>query len=182
MFKLLFNQLYPAYATFKAFRSKRADEYVKWMMYWIVFAIFTFFETFTDVLFFWLPFYDEVKTLTLFWLIVPVWKGLLGSGVIYKKLVHPFLLSNEAEIDRFIHKLTGRALNLIKNLASQAVRFVSDTVLNFAVAEMITPQLASAVPDQNLIVLSSDSEGDEQKKLAKNKTKSLKKRNIRKKK
>ncbi|KAA0202524.1 hypothetical protein HAZT_HAZT010829, partial [Hyalella azteca] len=33
---------------------------VKWMMYWIVFAFFTCFETITDLfLAFWFPFYYE---------------------------------------------------------------------------------------------------------------------------
>ena len=33
--------LYPAYASFKAVKTKNVKEYVKCMMYWIVFSIFS---------------------------------------------------------------------------------------------------------------------------------------------
>ncbi|XP_023246300.1 uncharacterized protein LOC106647699 [Copidosoma floridanum] len=51
IFRLVFGTLYPAYASYKAVRTKNVKEYVKWMMYWIVFALFTCAETFTDVFF-----------------------------------------------------------------------------------------------------------------------------------
>jgi len=44
--RLVLGTLYPAYASYKAVRTKDVKEYVKWMMYWIVFAIFTSVETF----------------------------------------------------------------------------------------------------------------------------------------
>lgn len=47
--RLVLGTLYPAYASYKAVRTKDVREYVKWMMYWIVFAIFTSIETFTDI-------------------------------------------------------------------------------------------------------------------------------------
>lgn len=181
MFRLLFFYLYPAYCTFKAFKSKKAVEYVKWMQFWIVFALFTVIETITDIVFFWVPFYDEIKTLMLIFLIVPVWKGSLGSGVIYRKILHPFLVSNEDKIDVFIEKITGRVLNFIKNCAFRAFRFVSDSILNSAGAAMITTPLPPAAANQNLMVMSSDSEGDEQSKTVKPKPKSLKKRKVTKK-
>ena len=58
--------LYPAYASYKAVRTKNVKEYVKWMMYWIVFALFTSVETFSDFMFsFWFPFYYEIKIIFL---------------------------------------------------------------------------------------------------------------------
>ncbi len=47
--RLLLGTLYPAYASYKAVRTKNVREYVKWMMYWIVFAMFSALETFTDI-------------------------------------------------------------------------------------------------------------------------------------
>ena len=41
--------------------------YVKWMMYWIVFALFTSCETFTDFFLAWcIPFYYEIKVVTIY--------------------------------------------------------------------------------------------------------------------
>ena len=40
--------LYPAYASYKAVRTKNVKEYVKWMMYWIIYAFFIAFESVMD--------------------------------------------------------------------------------------------------------------------------------------
>ena len=54
------------------------------MMYWIVFAIFTVFETFTDFfLAFWFPFYYELKIVMVIWLLSPATKG---SSILYRRL------------------------------------------------------------------------------------------------
>ena len=56
--------------------------YVKWMMYWIVFALFTSIETFSDFfLSFWFPFYYEIKICFLIWLLSPATKG---SSLLYR--------------------------------------------------------------------------------------------------
>ncbi|MEQ2233973.1 hypothetical protein ILYODFUR_027215, partial [Ilyodon furcidens] len=46
---LVFGTLYPAYSSYKAVKTKDVREYVKWMMYWIIFALFTTVEVFTDM-------------------------------------------------------------------------------------------------------------------------------------
>ena len=53
------GKLYPAYASYKAVKTKNVKEYVKWMMYWIVFALFTSLGTFIDFFFSCFPFYSE---------------------------------------------------------------------------------------------------------------------------
>lgn len=59
-------------------------EYVKWMMYWIVFALFCFVETITDVIVsFWFPFYYELKIIFVFWLLSPWTKG---ASILYRKV------------------------------------------------------------------------------------------------
>ncbi|KAF7267891.1 hypothetical protein GWI33_018911, partial [Rhynchophorus ferrugineus] len=89
---LLFGTLYPAYASYKAVKTKNVKEYVKWMMYWIVFALFTCTETFTDIFFSWFPFYYEIKIILVIWLLSPATKG---SSILYRKFVHPMLSSRE---------------------------------------------------------------------------------------
>ncbi|KAM7403047.1 hypothetical protein PAMA_003801 [Pampus argenteus] len=96
---LVFGTLYPAYSSYKAVKSKDVREYVKWMMYWIIFAIFTSVEVFTDMFLCWLPFYYELKIAFVVWLLSPYTRG---SSVLYRKFVHPTLSSKEKDIDDYI--------------------------------------------------------------------------------
>ena len=49
---------------------------VKWMMYWIVFSLFSATESVLDpLLSFWLPFYNEVKVVLLLYLASPFTRG-----------------------------------------------------------------------------------------------------------
>ncbi|XP_019725804.1 receptor expression-enhancing protein 1 isoform X1 [Hippocampus comes] len=99
LFTLVFGTLYPAYSSYKAVKSKDVKEYVKWMMYWIIFALFTSVEVFTDMFLCWLPFYYELKIAFVVWLLSPYTKG---SSVLYRKFVHPTLSSKEKDIDDYI--------------------------------------------------------------------------------
>ncbi|XP_034381500.1 receptor expression-enhancing protein 1 [Cyclopterus lumpus] len=96
---LVFGTLYPAYSSYKAVKSKDVKEYVKWMMYWIIFALFTAVEVFTDMFLCWIPFYYELKIAFVVWLLSPYTKG---SSVLYRKFVHPTLSSKEKDIDEYI--------------------------------------------------------------------------------
>ncbi|NXS44726.1 REEP2 protein, partial [Balaeniceps rex] len=96
---LIFGTLYPAYSSYKAVKTKNVKEYVKWMMYWIVFAFFTTAETLTDIVLSWFPFYFELKIAFVIWLLSPYTKG---SSVLYRKFVHPTLSNKEKEIDEYI--------------------------------------------------------------------------------
>ncbi|XP_066537454.1 receptor expression-enhancing protein 1 isoform X1 [Hoplias malabaricus] len=96
---LIFGTLYPAYSSYKAVKSKDVREYVKWMMYWIIFALFTTAEVVTDIFLCWLPFYYELKIAFVVWLLSPYTKG---SSVLYRKFVHPTLSSKEKDIDEYL--------------------------------------------------------------------------------
>ncbi|XP_041711003.1 receptor expression-enhancing protein 1-like isoform X2 [Coregonus clupeaformis] len=96
---LIFGTLYPAYYSYKAVKSKDVKEYVKWMMYWIIFALFTTMETITDIFICWVPLYYELKIAFVLWLLSPYTKG---SSVLYKKFVHPTLSSKEKDIDDYL--------------------------------------------------------------------------------
>lgn len=96
--RLIFGTLYPAYSSYKAVKTKNVKEYVKWMMYWIVFAFFTTAETLTDIILSWFPFYFELKIAFVIWLLSPYTKG---SSVLYRKFVHP-TLSNKEKVCPFL--------------------------------------------------------------------------------
>ncbi|CAN7949203.1 unnamed protein product, partial [Ixodes hexagonus] len=92
LFSMVCGMLYPAYASYKAVKNKDVREYMKWMMYWVVFALFTCVETFADILISWLPFYYEIKILFVLWLLSP---ATMGSSILYRRFVHPQLMLRE---------------------------------------------------------------------------------------
>ncbi|XP_052123623.1 uncharacterized protein LOC113205458 isoform X2 [Frankliniella occidentalis] len=128
---LLFGTLYPAYASYKAVRTKDVKEYVKWMMYWIVFALFTCAETFTDVLLsFWFPFYYEIKIIVVLWLLAPATKG---SSIIYRKFVHPTFTKKEKEIDEAIKNAKVQGYSTILKLGARGVDYAKYILMQTAI-------------------------------------------------
>lgn len=123
---LLFGTLYPAYASYKAVRTKNVKEYVKWMMYWIVFALFTCIETFTDVFLSWFPFYYEIKIVLVIWLLSPATKG---SSILYRKFVHPMLSSREQEIDEYITKAKEQSYRQVLDLGTKGMSALMQTAI-----------------------------------------------------
>ncbi|XP_035894254.1 actin cytoskeleton-regulatory complex protein PAN1-like isoform X2 [Anopheles stephensi] len=127
---LLFGTLYPAYASYKAVRTKNVKEYVKWMMYWIVFAFFTFIETFTDILLSWFPFYYEIKVIVVLWLLSPATRG---SSTLYRKFVHPMLTRREQEIDDYINQAKEKGYTAVLQLGSKGVNYATNVIMQTAI-------------------------------------------------
>ncbi|VVC91999.1 unnamed protein product [Leptidea sinapis] len=128
--RLVFGTLYPAYASYKAVRTKNLKEYVKWMMYWIVFALFTCTETFTDMFLSWFPFYYEVKIVLVLWLLSPATKG---SSILYRKFVHPALCRREQEIDEYIAKAKDQGYHTVLNLGTKGVNYATTVIMQTAI-------------------------------------------------
>uniref|UniRef100_A0A1E1WR87 Receptor expression-enhancing protein n=1 Tax=Pectinophora gossypiella TaxID=13191 RepID=A0A1E1WR87_PECGO len=133
---LVFGTLYPAYASYKAVRTKNLKEYVKWMMYWIVFALFTCTETFTDVFLSWFPFYYEVKIVLVLWLLSPATKG---SSILYRKFVHPALCRREQEIDEYIAKAKDQGYHTVLNLGTKGVNYATTVIMQTAIKNFNLP-------------------------------------------
>uniref|UniRef100_A0AAG5DNV3 Receptor expression-enhancing protein n=1 Tax=Anopheles atroparvus TaxID=41427 RepID=A0AAG5DNV3_ANOAO len=127
---LLFGTLYPAYASYKAVRTKNVKEYVKWMMYWIVFAFFTCIETFTDILLSWFPFYYEIKVIIVLWLLSPATRG---SSTLYRKFVHPMLTRREQEIDDYINQAKEKGYTAVLQLGSKGVNYATNVIMQTAI-------------------------------------------------
>ncbi|XP_036607759.1 receptor expression-enhancing protein 1 isoform X3 [Trichosurus vulpecula] len=115
---LLFGTLYPAYYSYKAVKSKDIKEYVKWMMYWIIFALFTTAETFTDIFLCWFPFYYELKIAFVAWLLSPYTKG---SSLLYRKFVHPTLSSKEKDIDDCLVQAKDRSYDALVHFGKRGL-------------------------------------------------------------
>ncbi|KAM4678415.1 receptor expression-enhancing protein 2 isoform 2-T2 [Discoglossus pictus] len=126
---LIFGTLYPAYSSYKAVKTKNVKEYVKWMMYWIVFAFFTTAETLTDIILSWFPFYFELKIAFVIWLLSPYTKG---SSVLYRKFVHPTLSSKEKEIDEYIAQARDKSYETMMRVGKRGLNLAANAAVTAA--------------------------------------------------
>ncbi|XP_064031704.1 receptor expression-enhancing protein 4 isoform X2 [Pogoniulus pusillus] len=126
---LLFGMLYPAYASYKAVKSKNIREYVRWMMYWIVFALFMATETITDLLISWFPFYYELKMAFVIWLLSPYTRG---ASLLYRKFVHPTLSSKEKEIDTYIVQAKERGYQAMVRFGKRGLNLAATAAVQAA--------------------------------------------------
>ncbi|XP_040200277.1 receptor expression-enhancing protein 2 [Rana temporaria] len=126
---LVFGTLYPAYSSYKAVKTKNVKEYVKWMMYWIVFAFFTTAETLTDIILSWFPFYFELKIAFVIWLLSPYTKG---SSVLYRKFVHPTLSSKEKEIDEYIAQARDKSYETMMRVGKRGLNIAANAAVTAA--------------------------------------------------
>ena len=78
---MLVGTLYPGWASLKAIKSKDKEDDTFWLSYWVVFGIFSAFESITDILLFWIPFYELLKICFYFYLFSPQLKGALTMYV-----------------------------------------------------------------------------------------------------
>ncbi|KAE8628809.1 hypothetical protein XENTR_v10000235 [Xenopus tropicalis] len=126
---LIFGTLYPAYFSYKAVKSKDIKEYVKWMMYWIIFALFMTVETFTDLFLCWFPFYYELKIAFVAWLLSPYTKG---SSLLYRKFVHPTLSSKEKEIDECLLQAKDRSYDALVHFGKRGLNVAASAAVTAA--------------------------------------------------
>ncbi|BES98463.1 TB2/DP1, HVA22 family [Nesidiocoris tenuis] len=155
---LTFGVLYPAYGSYKAVRAKNVKEYLKWMMYWIIFAIFLCVETFTDVLLgFWFPFYYEIKVALVFWLHSPATRG---SSFLYRKFVHPALIKREHEIDEVIASTRRNGYSTLLGLGSKGLAIATN-----AIAQTVAKPIDTSSEDLATSLCFSDRVADENLEL-----------------
>uniref|UniRef100_A0A5K1UY10 Receptor expression-enhancing protein n=1 Tax=Macaca mulatta TaxID=9544 RepID=A0A5K1UY10_MACMU len=130
---LVFGMLYPAYYSYKAVKTKNVKEYVRWMMYWIVFALYTVIETVADQTVAWFPLYYELKIAFVVWLLSPYTKG---ASLIYRKFLHPLLSSKEREIDDYIVQAKERGYETMVNFGRQGLNLAATAAVTAAVKVM----------------------------------------------
>lgn len=94
---------YPAYKSLCALETSQSDDDTKWLTYWVVFAGFSVFEFFSDILLSWFPFYWLVKVVFLVWCCADIPNN--GSTVLYSRVIRPLFLKNK---DKFLGKNAGQ--------------------------------------------------------------------------
>merc|ERR1712232_1485561 len=86
--------VYPAYASFKAIETVQKDDDTQWLTYWVVYAVFTVVESFSDAILFWVPFYYSFKFGFLLWMMLS-----RGAETLYKLVLWPLFKSQQDVID-----------------------------------------------------------------------------------
>ncbi|XP_063817895.1 receptor expression-enhancing protein 3 [Pseudophryne corroboree] len=139
---LVFGMLYPAYNSYKAVKTKNVKEYVRWMMYWIVFALYTVTETLADLTICWFPLYYELKVAFVIWLLSPYTRG---ASLLYRKFLHPLLSSKEKEIDDYIVQAKEKGYETMVNFGKQGLNLAATAAVTAAVKSQgaITERLRS---------------------------------------
>jgi len=122
--------VYPAYNSYKAIKAADVRQYVRWIMYWVVFAVFSTLESFADVFISWLPFYYELKVGFVLWLALPFTKG---STYLYRKFVHPNLSKRENDIDRFLYQAKAQGYHTVMDVGSRGLNLAANAVVTAAV-------------------------------------------------
>ncbi|KAL0612681.1 Receptor expression-enhancing protein 4 [Plecturocebus cupreus] len=138
---LVFGMLYPAYASYKAVKTKNIREYVRWMMYWIVFALFMLAEIITDIFISWFPFYYEIKMAFVLWLLSPYTKG---ASLLYRKFVHPSLSRHEKEIDAYLVQAKERSYETMLSFGKRGLNIAASAAVQAATKVLRAPSPPAA--------------------------------------
>mmetsp|Transcript_63541 Transcript_63541/g.101124 ORF Transcript_63541/g.101124 Transcript_63541/m.101124 type:complete len:177 (-) Transcript_63541:3000-3530(-) len=91
----LVGVVYPGWCSLKAIKSKEKDDDTLWLSYWVIYGIFSAFESITDLFLFWIPFYELLKICFYFYLFSPQLKGAL---TLYYVLLEP-LVDKAAKVE-----------------------------------------------------------------------------------
>ncbi|TRY66942.1 hypothetical protein TCAL_07657 [Tigriopus californicus] len=127
--------LYPAYRSVKAIQSRDKGDDTQWLMYWVVFALFSVLEFFSDILVGWVPFYWLIKCSFLLWCMSPM----EGSTIIYNRVILPYFLKHESLIDDVVRQGSDK-LNNFTNSAMDKATEVNDLVNNWEVTHSNVPK------------------------------------------
>lgn len=120
--------LYPTYASYKALRpaasvgrapADQAAHLERWLMFWCVMGCVAVWEQWAEWGVSWFPFYHEVKTLVVLWLVLP---QIQGATYVYIHHLSPFLTSHEGEIDTAVTNARASATRMGMDYLNRAFR------------------------------------------------------------
>eukprot|EP00096_Caligus_rogercresseyi_P006684 TRINITY_DN233_c0_g1_i1.p1 TRINITY_DN233_c0_g1~~TRINITY_DN233_c0_g1_i1.p1 ORF type:complete len:187 (+),score=71.65 TRINITY_DN233_c0_g1_i1:202-762(+) len=111
---------YPAYCSIKALETGTKQDDTQWLMYWVVFALFSVVEFFSDFLAGWVPFYWLSKCVFMMWLMSPM----NGATIIYNRLVLPYFRKHQPFIDGIVDK-GKQQMNKIAEASVEAAKDIA---------------------------------------------------------
>eukprot|EP00026_Physarum_polycephalum_P015427 Phypoly_transcript_16104.p1 GENE.Phypoly_transcript_16104~~Phypoly_transcript_16104.p1 ORF type:complete len:150 (+),score=15.83 Phypoly_transcript_16104:1-450(+) len=129
---------YPIWASYKAIESPQPDDDTQWLTYWVIFAIFTFGENFSDFIIGWFPMYYTFKFMLMILLQLP---QLRIPSYIYVTHVRPRLKQKEGDIDQFLADTSS-------NIKKKTVSLVTSQFTKATANADIQTTVAAAVVQQ----------------------------------
>ncbi|XP_012235366.1 receptor expression-enhancing protein 5 isoform X1 [Linepithema humile] len=100
--------VYPAYQSMKALESSNKEDDTKWLTYWVVFAVFTIVEFFSEYIVCWFPVYWLFKCIFYVWLMAPTEYN--GSLILYRRIIRPKFIQYQPGLDRFLSNARDTAV------------------------------------------------------------------------
>ncbi|XP_040199460.1 receptor expression-enhancing protein 5 isoform X1 [Rana temporaria] len=116
----LIGFVYPAYISIKAIESPNKDDDTQWLTYWVVYGVFSIIEFFSDIFLSWFPFYYMIKSGFLLWCMSPSPRN--GAELIYNKIIRPFFLRHEGQMDRLVKDIKDKASETADTIGKEAKR------------------------------------------------------------
>ena len=101
----LVGVLCPTYLSLKALESPEEDDDKLFLTYWVVYGLFTVFDTFTSFLINRIPFYYTFKLAFLIWMFMPNFKGAI---YIYNICIGPLFRKYEGKFDKGVQKILNK--------------------------------------------------------------------------
>ncbi|CAK7568291.1 MAG: hypothetical protein SEPTF4163_006278 [Sporothrix epigloea] len=117
--------LFPLFASYKALNTSDPAQLTPWLMYWVVLSCVVFFESWTDWILVWVPFYYYLRLIFLLYLVLPQTQG---ARLLYQTHIHPWLAEHEAQIDGFISSAHARMLSASMHYLKQAIAYLRDAL------------------------------------------------------
>jgi len=145
---------YPAFKSFQAIETKNKGDDTQWLVYWVIFALFSIVETFvgasfviveepfcstksslvahlfyssfhTDFVLYWIPFYYAFKLAFLLWCMLPQTRGAM---FLYESFLRDFLKKNESKIDQAMAEAKKNAGTIASEIAGATSEIAGSVV------------------------------------------------------
>ncbi|KAB0341486.1 hypothetical protein FD755_013724 [Muntiacus reevesi] len=114
------NRSFIALGEIKAIESPNKEDDTQWLTYWVVYGVFSIVEFFSDLFLSWFPFYYMLKCGFLLWCMAP--SPANGADLLYKRVIRPFFLKHESQVDSVVSDLKDRAKETADAISKEEVR------------------------------------------------------------
>ena len=129
---------YPCIASYRAVKTRDAEGYKQWIVYWVIYTLIQIFEMLGDLILSWFPLYYEIKLAFMIWLTLPIFRG---ASTIYHNVLAPYLIRYESKIDEGLDGMWSQVEETAGVLKTDGVRLArSNSAAIFSRAQELVSQ------------------------------------------